>query len=144
MSFLTSAASIALPVADIGRSVRFYERLGMRRSSQKGRDGEVFFLLDNLVLTLVQRARSGGFAEPAWVAAPVTSGVGPVQDYSSPQKLDLAVAAAQIAGGQVAEGIRSSFDRFKTAYVEDPDGNQWELKFDSAVTLLRDRMLLPE
>ena len=145
MSFPNSISSLALPVFDMQRSVRFYERLGLRRSSQAGRDGEVFFALDNLVLTLVPRLVQDASADDG--AARVMGqpgGVGPVQYYETAQRLDAALAAARIAGAAGAVGARSAFQIFKTAWFDDPDGHQWELKFDSALTLVNGLMRLPE
>ncbi len=119
---------VALPVADLERSHRFYrEGLGVDASEI---DGGMFVIeLPNLSLFLMSQQDYAGYAERAGSAtsgAPVPGGCIFSAAMGSRAEVDEAVAGAERTGGSIP-GPARELDGGYLGYLSDPDGHVWEL-----------------
>lgn len=113
---------ITLGVADLGRSVAFYEALGWRSG---GPDGVAFFQLPGMVLALWGRDQ---LAEDSAVAdGGGWGGVTLAYNVGSPDEVDAVLAEAEAAGARVGRrGAATSWGGYSGVFV-DPDGHPWEV-----------------
>ena len=136
MAFLKLISALALPVDDVTRAARFYERLGFLRSRFTERqNGEAHFVQDNISLILAPRyAATATQSARDWPLLTYPGGVGPVQFYASVAALDAALAMAESAGASGTARVFANDDQRATGYFSDPDGHMWELRYDAAVS----------
>ena len=130
---------MTLGVADLGRTRRFYERLGWR-----GREveGTVFFQAGPLALVLWSReslARDAGLpaGEP-----PAFTGVVLAHNVRSPAEVDALVAAARDAGATVTKAPERTFYGGYAGTFADPDGHAWEIAHNPGFPLAADGSLI--
>ncbi len=119
---------VALPVADLERSHRFYrEGLGVDAADI---DGGMFVVeLPNLSLFLMNQQDYAGYAERAGVVtggAPVPGGCIFSAAMGSRGEVDQALAGAERTGGSIP-GPAQELDGGYLGYLRDPDGHLWEL-----------------
>ena len=119
---------VALPVADLDRSLRFYrEGLGVDASDI---DGGMFVIeLPNLSLFLMNQEDYAGYAERTGTAtggAPAPGGCIFSAAIGSRAEVDEALAGAERAGGSIP-GPAQELDGGYMGYLGDPDGHLWEL-----------------
>ncbi|MEM8787844.1 MAG: VOC family protein [Pseudomonadota bacterium] len=116
---------VALGVADLDRSRRFYEQgLGLPRIDAP--PGVVFFRLDGTWLGLSLR---DDLAADAGVPAAGAghSGVNLVHNVRSEADVDALIAAADAGGGAVVKApVRAEWGGYH-GYFADPDGHLWEV-----------------
>ena len=114
---------VTLGVADIDRSRRFYEALGLTGQSP---DGEVVFIqAGGMVLALWSRAL---LAADSTVADPGGwGGVTLAHNVGSPAEVDAVLAAAGAAGATIGRpGAPTEWGGYSGVFV-DPDGHPWEV-----------------
>jgi len=119
--------AITLGVADLGRSLRFYEGLGWRRGNDHA--DVVFFQLQGSVLSLYGRE---ALAEDARVPAAGSgfSGITLAHNVASKAAVDAVLAEAAAAGGRIMKPAHDTFWGGYSGYFADPDGHLWEVAFN--------------
>lgn len=134
---------VTLGVADVARSRRFYEAMGLTASSAS--QAEVtFFQLGNVVLALFGRA---DLAADAGVAdsSPGFSGTALAWNVASEREVDDALAQAAACGGRLVKPGQKVFWGGYSGYFADPDGHLWEVAFNPYFPLdAAGRVLLPD
>ena len=135
---------VTLGVADVGRSIAFYETLGFRRKA-KAEQGVGFF-----------QAGAASFAvwsldsliEDAGVPANAPTGFGGIAlgwNCRSEAEVDTALELARKAGGTVRKAGQKTFWGGYTGYFADPDGHLWEVAHNPGFPLTEDgRLTLPD
>lgn len=117
---------ITLGVADLPRSVAFYERgLGLPRHDFAG-EGVAFFALDGTWLALYPRAAlaadagvpdgGGGFG-----------GITLAHNVGDREAVDRVLAEAVAAGASLVKPAQEAFWGGYSGYFADPDGHLWEV-----------------
>jgi hypothetical protein len=114
---------VTLGVADLNRSLAFYEALGWKGTSP---DGEVvFFQAGGMVVALWSRlllAEDSGVTDGGgW------GGVTLAHNVRSPEEVDAVLTEAAAAGGTVVrEGAVTFWGGYSGVFL-DPDGHPWEV-----------------
>lgn len=119
---------ITLGVADLPRSVAFYERLGWERSARKA-EGVAFFQAGGIVLSLYPRDALAKDADmsPEGSGFP---GFSLAYNTRTRDEVDAVMAEAVAAGGKL---VKPAYDIFWGGYVgffADPDGFLWEVAWN--------------
>lgn len=119
---------VTLGVADLSRSVAFYEGLGWTRSA-RAFDGVAFFQLGPLVLSLYPRA---ALAEDAGLSADGEGfrGVALAHNVRSREDVETVLALAVRAGGTTISGATDKGWGGYSGYMADPDGFLWEIAWN--------------
>jgi hypothetical protein len=119
--------AITLGVADLGRSLRFYEALGWRRGNDHAE--VVFFQLQGAVLSLFARK---SLAEDARVSPDGSgfSGITLAYNTASKAEVDAILAEAKAAGGRILKSAEDVFWGGYSGYFADPDGHLWEVAYN--------------
>jgi catechol 2,3-dioxygenase-like lactoylglutathione lyase family enzyme len=123
---------VTLGVADLGRSLRFYEALGWRRH---GDQAEVaFFQAGGIVIGLWSRE---SLAEDARVPAGGAGFGGIALAYNTRAKedVDAVLAEAEAAGATITKPAEEAFWGGYTGYFADPDGHLWEVAWNPSWTI---------
>lgn len=134
---------ITLGVADLPRSVAFYERLGWERSVRKT-EGVAFFQAGGIVLSLYPR---DALAKDADMAPEGSGFPGFSLAYNTRTRdeVDAVLAEAVPAGGTL---VKPAYEIFWGGYVgffADPDGFLWEVAWNPMFPLTEDgAIVLPE
>lgn len=115
---------ITLGVADLERSLRFYEALGFRRANTDA--GVFFFQLNGLVLGLWSRTN---LAADAAVSEEGTGfrGIALAYNTRTREEVDQVLAEAAGAGATIVKPGRAVFWGGYSGYFTDPDGHLWEV-----------------
>lgn len=115
---------ITLGVRDLGRARAFYESLGWTTGAAP-EDDVAFFQCGDMVLALWDRGR---LAEDSRVSDdPGWGGVTLALNLGSPEEVDVALAEARAAGGDVArEGAETFWGGYSGVFI-DPEGHPWEV-----------------
>ncbi|MGH7265187.1 MAG: VOC family protein [Candidatus Rokuibacteriota bacterium] len=127
---------VTLGVADVGRSRRFYERLGWKASAASV-ESTVFFQLGGMVLALWGR---GALAEDAGLpdAGSAFGGIALAYNARTRAEVDAVLEAAREAGGRVLRPPADAVWGGYTGYFADPDGHPWEVAWNPHFTLRDD------
>src|SRR3954462_7318551 len=113
---------ITLGVADLDRSLRFYEALGWRRGNKD--TGVVFFQLPGFILALWSRT---ALVEDAGVAeGSGFGGVALAYNARSRSEADAALKEAVAAGARLLKAAQETAWGGYSGYFADPDGYVWE------------------
>ena len=135
---------IALGVADLAASRRFYEQgLGWTASASSN-DRIVFFQLVGLVLGLYPRT---ALAEDATVADDGAGFDGITLAYNARDRgeVDSVLVLAKSAGATIAKPAQDVFWGGYSGYFKDPDGHLWEVAWNPSWSLDEDGALrLPD
>ncbi len=134
---------VTLGVADLDRSVGFYEGLGWSRGA-RAFDGVAFFPLGGLVLALYPRA---ALAEDAGIPAEGAGFGGITLAYNARARdeVDAVLARATAAGARLLKAARGVFWGGYCGYFADPDGYPWEVTWNPHFPLSEDGgIVLPE
>ena len=118
---------VNLPVADLARSVAFYEAIGATRNPQFSDDtaaGMVFS--DTIHVMLLTHAKFGAFTPKAIADAHATSEVLIALAAADRSAVDAMVDAAAGAGGKADPVPGQDHGFMYHRSFEDPDGHIWE------------------
>jgi len=117
---------VTLGVADIARSLRFYEALGWKRGNRD--DGVVFFQLPGMIFALWSRP---ALAEDAHVKdGGGFGGIALAYNARSKADADAVLAEAKAAGATILKPARDVFWGGYSGYFADPDGHVWEVAWN--------------
>jgi catechol 2,3-dioxygenase-like lactoylglutathione lyase family enzyme len=127
---------VTLGVADLRRSVAFYERLGWTRSARKA-EGVAFFQAGGIVLSLYPRAELAKDADlsPAGSGFP---GFSLAYNARTREEVDAVLAEAVAAGGALVKPAYDVFWGGYVGFVADPDGFLWEIAWNPTFPLTED------
>ena len=118
---------VTLGVADVERSLRFYETLGWKRANKHAE--VVFFQLNGMVLALWSRS---ALAEDAKLA-PNERGFGGIALAYNPrtkEEVDDVLKEAERAGARILKpAVEAPWGGY-TGYFADPDGHPWEVAWN--------------
>lgn len=134
---------VTLGVADLARSVAFYERFGWERSARKA-EGVAFFQAGGIVLSLYPRDALAKDADmsPEGSGFP---GFSLAYNTRTREEVDAVMAEAVAAGGKL---VKAAYEIFWGGYVgffADPDGFLWEVAWNPMFPLTEDgAIVLPE
>jgi catechol 2,3-dioxygenase-like lactoylglutathione lyase family enzyme len=126
---------VTLGVADLERSLRFYEGLGWRRANQHAE--VVFFQLGGMVLGLFGRkslAADAGLSDEGKGFRAVTL----AYNARSRAEVDAVLAEATAAGAMLLKPAEDVFWGGYSGYFSDPDGHLWEVAWNPGWTILED------
>lgn len=136
---------VTLGVADVGRSSRFYERFGWRRSKAASDDTASFFALNNIVIAVSGREApagdSGTRRDAAGLLEPAIPRIILTQNYGSPAAVDLAFDLAIAAGAKELAGPGNAPWGGYHGFFADPGGHIWELAYHPFLELAADGTL---
>jgi uncharacterized protein len=118
---------ITLGVADLQRSLRFYEALGWKRGNEHAE--VVFFQANGSVLALYPRDL---LAKDAQVPPEGSGFSGVVLAYNTRDRDEVAavLGEAERAGGRVLKPAQDVFWGGHSGYFADPDGHLWEVAWN--------------
>jgi uncharacterized protein len=133
---------ITLGVADLGRSLAFYEQLGWRGQEL---DETVFFQAGGQAVVLWARDKLAADAGIDDDGTGTFGGIALAHNVASPEEVDRVVSAVGSAGGTVTKAPTETFYGGYAAYFRDPDGHVWEVAHNPGFTLGADGTLtLPD
>jgi uncharacterized protein len=125
---------VTLGVADLERSLRFYEALGWKRGN--AHPSVVFFQLNGMILALWSRS---ALAEDAGIA-PNERGFGGIAlayNARSRDDVDAVFAEAERAGARILKAAKDTFWGGYSGYFADPDGHLWEVAWNPEWTVTK-------
>jgi uncharacterized protein len=134
---------ITLGVADLKRSIHFYERLRWRRSVRNA-EGVAFFQLPGIALGLYPREE---LAKDANVSADGGGfrGLSLAYNTRTRDEVDTVLSEAESAGGTIIKHAQDAFWGGYSGYFSDPDGFLWEVAWNPSFRLAEDGSLqLPD
>jgi predicted lactoylglutathione lyase len=144
LSLYPGISMVTFGAADVGKSSRFYERLGWRRSQAASNESICFLALNNIVLALSCRAwlaRDCGLEAEVLTDKAAFNGVALAQNCGSEAAVDRAYDHAIATGGRKrVEPQRAAWGGYHGIFV-DPDGHIWELAFNPSMELAADGTL---
>jgi uncharacterized protein len=126
---------VTLGVADLERSLRFYESLGWRRGNQHAE--VVFFQLGGAILALWAREALAADAGMAPEGSGFT-GIALAYNTRSREEVDAVLAEAKAAGATIPKPAEEAFWGGYTGYFADPDGHLWEVAWNPGWTIGED------
>jgi hypothetical protein len=133
---------VTLGVADVHRSLSFYEALGWHGQEV---EGTVFFQAGGQAVVLWGRealAADCGITDDANARF---SGVALAHNVRSRAEVDSVIAAADVAGAEVTKPAADTFYGGYAGYFRDPDGHVWEVAFNPGFTLsATGELILPD
>jgi catechol 2,3-dioxygenase-like lactoylglutathione lyase family enzyme len=126
---------VTLGVADLDRSLRFYQALGWQRGNKEAE--VVFFQAGGMVVGLWSRA---SLAKDAHVAPEGSGFAGITIAYNTRthEEVDAVLAQAQAAGGTITKPAEEAFWGGYAGYFADPDGHLWEVAWNPHWTITAD------
>jgi predicted lactoylglutathione lyase len=126
---MTRMIFINLPVADLERSVRFYEGIGGRKEPKFSNQAAAMIVLSDAIhVMLLTHPFYSSFTGKPIADAHATSQVILCLSAESPAAVDAMAEAAAEAGGRVDVGLKQ--EPVPLMYgrdFEDPDGHSWEV-----------------
>jgi hypothetical protein len=118
---------VNLPVADLDRSVAFYEAIGAKRDERfSDATAACMVLSDTIFVMLLTHAKFAGFTSKPIADAHETSEVLLCVSCDSREEVDAMVAKAASAGGRADPGPQQDYGVMYGRSFEDPDGHVWE------------------
>lgn len=129
---------ITLGVADLARSVCFYERLGFERSGDPNMD-VAFFQLGGMAFALwgrEQLAQDCGVEDAG--DAGTYGGFALAHNVRSPAEVDGVMAEACAAGAAITREAGETFWGGYSGAFTDPDGHAWEIAHNPHWTIAAD------
>jgi uncharacterized protein len=139
---------VTLGVADLARSIAFYEALGFKRKARAA-EGVGFFQAGAITFgvwpaeELAKDANKD--ANVAAADAPAFRGVALAWNCRSEDDVDAAIERARAAGATVPKPAQKTFWGGYAGYFADPNGHLWEVAHNPGFPLSEDgRLLLPD
>jgi uncharacterized protein len=118
---------VNLPVADLERSIAFYEAIGGRKNPRfSNEQAAAIVLSDTIYVMLLTLQFYGGFTSKPIADARRSSGVLLALSCDSKAEVDAMVEAASAAGGTADPGPKQDHGFMYGRSFEDPDGHHWE------------------
>jgi hypothetical protein len=135
---------VTLGVADLNRSIAFYETLGFTRKAQ-GADGVGFFQAGACAISVYPSAELAKDADINFKdLSPAFRGVSLAWNCRSKREVDAAIDRAYRAGATVQKSAEDVFWGGYSGYFFDPDGHLWEVAYNPDFPLTADgRLILP-
>lgn len=121
---------VTLGVEDLGRAVRFYESMGLKRHGGIT-DNVAFFQMGGSILALWPRAelaKDAGVSETGFGFRAAAL----AYNTRSEAEVDEVLARAEGAGGRVAKPAQRAFWGGWYGYFSDPEGHLWEVAHNPA------------
>jgi len=132
---------ISLPVADVVRSRRFYEAMGLEAGA-RSRPEATFFQMNGLVLAVADRTAMSNVLGVALRGAKssranTTRAEGVVLSHNvrREEEVDELLARAKAAGGRVEKPAGPAPWGGRTGCFADPDGHLWEVVFNDGMPM---------
>jgi catechol 2,3-dioxygenase-like lactoylglutathione lyase family enzyme len=125
---------VTLGVADLDRSIAFYEGLGWTRS-MRGAEGVAFFQLGGIGLSLFPLFDLAADAGLDQVPVSPWRGIALAHNVRTPAEVDEIAAAVSSLGGAIFSLPTEKFWGGYSAYFGDPDGHLWELAWNPGFPL---------
>ena len=124
---------ITLGVADLARSIAFYEKLGWTRSMRNA-EGVAFFQCGGMAVALWPRSE---LAADAGIPAEGSgfSGIALAQNVRTREAVDAVLAEAVAAGGTPVRAAAEAFWGGYQGYFADPDGHLWEVAWNPGFSI---------
>ena len=137
---------VTLGVADVGKSIKFYEALGLQRRIKSAGDDIAFFAAGGVVIGLWAWEM---LAEDAGVAsAPrpeAFRGMTLAWNCATAAEVNAAFAHAVKAGANSLKAPEKTFYGGYRGYFADPDGHVWEVVTAPGIEVLPDgRVAMPD
>lgn len=127
---------VTLGVADLARSVAFYEALGWRADNDWPEQEVAFFQCGGMAVALWSRAE---LAADSTVEDPGGwGGVTLAYNVGSPDEVDAAIAEAEAAGATIGRPGEKTFWGGYSGLFVDPDGHPWEVAHNPHWTIAVD------
>jgi predicted lactoylglutathione lyase len=119
---------VNLPVADLDRSIHFYEAIGARKEPKFSNDAAAMMVISETIsVMLLTHNFYKGFTAKKIADAHQTSEVLLALSADSPGAVDAMVDAAAAAGGKADPGPMQNMGGLMYGRsFEDPDGHHWE------------------
>jgi predicted lactoylglutathione lyase len=135
---------LTICVADLARSVAFYEALGFRRKARLA-EGVAFFKAGGVILSLWSAGEMGKDADISVQRPSGFRDVSLAWNVASTEEVDRAMARAAAAGARILRAAQTVFWGGYTGYFADPDDHVWEVAYNPTFPLSDDgRLLLPD
>lgn len=134
---------ITLGVANLKRSLEFYERLGWRRAMIQS-DGIVFFQAGGMALALFPRDE---LARDASIDPDGSGfkGISLAHNTRNRTKVDSVLKEAEAAGARLVKPAQEAVWGGYSGYFSDPDGFLWEVAWNPSLRMAEDGSIqLPE
>jgi catechol 2,3-dioxygenase-like lactoylglutathione lyase family enzyme len=136
---------VTLGVADLARSIAFYEALGWERRASSVPDVIAWFALGSCYLGVFPRdelAADAAIADPG--PAPRFGGVTLAMNLESDPAVVAALKAARAAGATILKPAEMAIFGGLSGYFADPDGHPWEVAHNPEFPLDADgRITIP-
>ena len=135
---------VTLGVADLNRSIAFYETLGFSRKANAA-EGVGFFQAGACAISVyptteLAKDAAIGFKD----LSPAFRGVCLAWNCRSKREVDLAIDRAYRAGATVQKSAEDAIWGGYCGYFFDPDGHLWEVAYNPGFPLTADgRLMLP-
>ena len=124
---------VTLGVADVGRAVGFYERLGWSVANDFEAQGVGFFQAGGMVVALWGRGELA--ADSTVDDGGGWGGVTLAYNVRSPAEADAVLAEAEAAGATIGRpGAETFWGGYSGVFV-DPDGHPWEVAYNPRWTI---------
>ena len=127
---------VTLGVADLGRSVSFYERLGWSADNDWREQGVAFFQCGGMAVALWNRDELA--ADSAVDDAGGWGGVTLAHNCRSPGEVDAVIAEAEAADATIGRPGAETFWGGYAGLFVDPDGHPWEVAHNPHWTIAED------
>ena len=126
---------VTLGVADLERSIAFYEALGFSRKAKKAA-GVGFFQAGAMTFAVWPADALAKDANIAAAEAPLFRGVALAWNCRSEAEVDTAIERARAAGATVPKPAQKTFWGGYAGYFADPDGHLWEVAHNPGFPLV--------
>ncbi|MBB3770855.1 hypothetical protein FHS55_001450 [Angulomicrobium tetraedrale] len=127
MSASTRMIFVNLPVADLSRSVAFYEAMGATRNPHFSDESAACMVLSEAIyVMLLTHPRFAQFTPRPVADARAASQVLLALSQESRAAVDALVSRAVAAGGTADPAPKEDFGFMYSRSIEDPDGHIWE------------------
>ena len=119
---------VNLPVADLSRSIAFYEAIGARKEPKFSNEAAAMMVVsDTIHVMLLTHDKYRQFTSKKIADAKTSSQVLICLSADSREAVDDTVGKAQAAGGGADPGPKQDYGFMYGRSFEDPDGHHWEV-----------------